>query len=63
MSNKSTIAASWLRSCNNCKNCLKPGLYVSCGTVMADSEEDEADLAEGIHHTFAEECADYQPDT
>lgn len=58
------------RSCNDCQHCLMRGKLIACGSLLAeiaadaeDGEEIDTELADGIHHTFAEECSDFLPNT
>jgi hypothetical protein len=56
------------RSCNDCQHCLMRGELITCGMLLAEiagdaeeGEEIDTELADGIHHTFAEECSDFLP--
>lgn len=59
-----------MRSCNNCEHCLVRGENITCGALLSEiagdtdeGEEVDTELAVGIHHTFAEECSDFQQNT
>lgn len=49
------------KTCNDCSHCIMKGEHVTCGLLLADSDEDPKNmsLADGIHHSFAEMCEDY----
>lgn len=49
------------RNCNACEHVLVKGEYITCGLVLAEGDEDDADMADGIHSSFAEMCEDFSP--
>lgn len=48
-----------MRNCNNCEHVLVRGEFITCGLVLSEGDEYDADLADGIASDFAEMCEDF----
>lgn len=49
------------RDCNNCQKVLLKGRFITCGLLLAEGDEDDAEMADGIASDFAQICSDYTP--